>query len=243
MTKSEAIEFTDRDMGLITLALPAGCDRRRVALLPEMLRDWAANDLRYHLPDESAIEGRNRRERVGRIGKAADNLLCELKGLDQHEKGDQRDRCDWRGRRELLAQIAVAEGMSPVEAIFSVDIKKFDAMLKVIATLAVAAKTPLTKPKRGRPHNISALLVLRDLAAIYAYVTDLRPTRRVDPKTGDESGPFCDFARAVWPVIFRRGDDGLLSTMRIWAEAQKEFTEQESAAVAHIAMRNPAWGI
>ena len=40
-----AVEFTDRDLELIKRALPQNSDQRRLALLPDIIRDWGRIDL------------------------------------------------------------------------------------------------------------------------------------------------------------------------------------------------------
>jgi hypothetical protein len=39
------IEFTDRELRLIAKALPENADERRLALFPEIMRDWGRTDL------------------------------------------------------------------------------------------------------------------------------------------------------------------------------------------------------
>jgi hypothetical protein len=108
-----------------------------------------------------------------------------------------------------------------LEAMFNdVNRQRLDDCHKFLATIAMAAKRPLWKPGRGQPRNISAYLVMKDLAAIFEYLTRTEATRQVDRKTHDESGPFRDFAGAVWPFVFD-GDYGFSAAIKNWAAARK----------------------
>ena len=96
---------------------------------------------------------------------------------------------------------------------------------------------------RGQPRNISAYLIMLDIAAIYQWVTGSRASRRYDPyKDHDqESGPFWRFASAIWLAIHGTRD-GLSAAMKNWARYRAQFGE-EFALIANIAMRQPLWGL
>jgi hypothetical protein len=57
-----------------------------------------------------------------------------------------------------------------------------------------------------------------------------------------DAGPFWDFAKTIWPLVFRNGTHGLSAAMKNWADARKRFGE-ESALMANIALRHPTWGL
>jgi hypothetical protein len=86
---------------------------------------------------------------------------------------------------------------------------------------------------------------LRDIAQIFEWLTGMKATRQVDRKgeggKGD-IGPFWEFAKAIWPLVFRNGKHGLSNAMKNWAEARKKFDEG-SSLMANIALRHPIWGV
>jgi hypothetical protein len=187
-------------------------------------------DLRQHFARESAAAAQKRHERLARLGKIADRLSEELDGLNE------------RDRWTLAGQIGVAEGQGITEVIFNKKNKEqLDDVRNFIVTLAAAAKRPLWKPGRGQPRNISAYLVMMDIASIFEWLSTTEPTRQVDRKTHDESGPFREFAGAIWPFVFG-SSYGFLAAMKNWASARGRFGEK-SAIIANIAMRHPEWGL
>lgn len=106
--------------------------------------------------------------------------------------------------------------------------------------LAAAAGKPLSRSSRGQPRNIPAYLVIRDLDAIYAYLTQKEATRIVHRMSHAESGPFSDFAAASWPVAFGQGDDGLAAAIKNWSPWRRR---EKSPAIANIGLRHPEWEI
>ena len=79
-----------------------------------------------------------------------------------------------------------------------------DAELRAAIDTALAI---LPKPRRGRPagsrDHATRYLALR-LADVYMAWTERRPTRILDPYSGQEYGPFQDFVEAVIAVVPRR---------------------------------------
>jgi hypothetical protein len=110
-----------------------------------------------------------------------------------------------------------------------------------LAKLAEAASRTW-KRGRGRPRNIAAYLVVQDAAAIFEWLTNTEATREVDRVSQAEIGPFWEFLAALWPVVFRNGDNGVLAALKNWACLTKEHGEK-SAVIVNIAMRNPTLGI
>jgi hypothetical protein len=224
------LEFTECDIGRIIRSLPERVDPKRVELLPLLLCDWARVELRWHPPRTPLPALRRRRERLKKVAEKAADLL---QALDQLEGLD---------RWELVAQLGIAEGLTLLKAVRNEHNKqRLDEWRSLIVTISAAAAQPLYRPRKGQPRKIVAQLVLRDLAALFEYVTGLRATRRVDrtgEAAGKETGPFLNFAKAVWPVIF--GDDlGLLSQLREWGADGS----RKSLLISAIAIRRPEWGI
>jgi hypothetical protein len=152
------------------------------------------------------------------------------------------DLLDPRDASTSAGQVGMARGQEPFQAIWNEENKRWLANSRdCIETIATAAKRPLKKPTRGQPCNIPAYLMMMDIAAIFEYLTDTRATRTVDWKTREETGPFRDFAGAIWSVVFS-GADGLSAALKNWAEAKKKYAEP-SLLMANIAMRHPEWGL
>src|SRR5262249_20406237 len=91
--------------------------------------------------------------------------------------------------------------------------------------LEAATQRTVAQDKQGpgQPRNVSAYLVMMDLAAIFEWLTGKKATRVVDRITNDETGPFWDFAAAVWPLVFGNGCHGLRAAMKNWAELTSEL--------------------
>jgi hypothetical protein len=83
---------------------------------------------------------------------------------------------------------------------------------------------------------------MKDIAAIFEWLTNIEATRQVDRISGVGAGPFWQFAAAIWPVVFGEADDGLPAAMKNWSSYRKRYGER-SALIANIAMRHPTWGI
>jgi hypothetical protein len=234
MTLLASVEFTDRDIWHITAVLPAECDPRRRELLSKVLREWALHDLQEHLERESPATKRKYRSRqtlLSRIGKKADSLLAML------------DKLDEGARVALAAQIGIATGQSPLDAIYSsANEERLGQARDFVALIAAGGKHHLQEPRRGQPRNTLAYLVMTDLAAIYEWVTGVEASRQVSRKTHEETGQFHDFAGSMWPIIFKSVDDGLAAALKNWAEARKKYGEP-SPLIFNIALRHPKWGL
>jgi hypothetical protein len=225
-------EFTDDNIQRIRSWLPEEVSARRLRLLPQILREWAKVDLREHFMRESSAAQRQRRERLTRLGNIADRLLEALEGLDK------------RDRWTLAAQIGAAEGQDIQDitvAIFNEENeKRLNYTRNLIAKLAAGAKQPLLKRGRGQPRNVVAYLVMMDIAAIFEYLTGIKATREVDRYTGEEKGPFRDFAGAIWSLVFL-SNDGLSAALKNWACGTKYG--ELSPLIVNVSLRRPEWGV
>jgi hypothetical protein len=195
-------EFTDEYIRQIAAWLPEGVDPRQHELLPQIIREWASVDLRQHYAAGSPASIRGRRLRLAQLGRLADRLLQALDGLDA------------RDRLTLAAQIGIVEGQSVFEAIPNEEnTRHLVEWRDFVATLADACRRPLSKPRRGQPRNRLAYLVMMDVAAIFEYLTETEATRQVDRDTNEETGPFRDFAGAIWSILFT-SDEGLSAALK-----------------------------
>ena len=187
--------------------------------------------LRWHFVDRPQPILALQRKGLQNIAKQAAALIKALDALDGF------------GRWKLVEQLGMAEGLSFSTAIRNDENKRrIDEWHYLTAMIAASAAQPQSSPGRGRPRNEVAVWVLMDLAALFEHVTGRRAARRV-PRTGEdahrESGQFLEFARAVWPVIFRNGDEGLLSQLREWAD----HGSKPSILMRVIDLSRPEWGV
>lgn len=222
------VKFSDREVKLISLSLPAGVDQRRRDLLPEILHEWGQTDLPEHLSGKPRVTPRDRLKRVARVAKCAVVLLQALDGLND------------RDRAHLAVQMRSTDGVNLLEAEFAQQEKRLNETHDFLTTLAAAgSKAPKRRP--GQPRNLTSYLIMMDLAALYEYLTGWQATRSVDRDTGEENGPFWQFAAAVWPVVFG-SDQGLPAAMKSWASGRSKY-DDESPLVVNISLRHPTWGI
>jgi hypothetical protein len=199
MTDSSFPEFTDHSLHLIADSLPPKVNPKRLDLLSRIFREWAQIDLPEHLSREA--NGR-RRKRIGTL-RSIDNYASKLlRALSELEQA--KEEC-W---------IAYGLGVvreRPLNRTEAADLenqfRQGCEFLKNLSSGAAAAANSL-HVDCGRPRNLAAYLVLRDIASIFQWVTGTEASRSVDRADGKEIGPFWQFASAVWPVVFGKGDDG-----------------------------------
>jgi hypothetical protein len=166
------------------------------------------------------------------VGKCACELLLALKAVDE---------VDLAG---IAGEMALAAGQTSLIAGWSENgrlIQRIKEEFGFLDKLAEGA-TRTWNYGRGQPRNITAYFVVQDAAAIFEWLTNTEATRVADRDSGAEIGPFQEFLAAIWPVVFREGDDGLPAAMRNWASLSKKHGEK-SAVMANMAMRHPTWGI
>jgi hypothetical protein len=196
--------LTERHVQLFQKRLPS-LSATRGLLFPYVLRDWWENELLGILLATDVQSWGRRQARLKKISKSAAAFAAALGALD---KGDY-----W-----LLASALSEHKDAPNEwgAEVQQHLPHLQALLIDLATVA-------TKHHRsgiGRGKNRFAYPIMQDLAAIYEWMTVRMAQRSVDRSEGDECGPFWDFASAVWPVIFGKGDTGLYFAIKAWAENQ-----------------------
>ena len=216
------IEFTDRELRLITDSLPKEVDQQRLDLFPQMLQEWR----RTYLPELLSLKPEPREVRQARF-KRLTALLKHAAGLV-----DALDALDAQPdlTRNILYFACPLE-ISP-SGLIGANVKRaaeeLEATCEFLLRLTVAAgavASPST-PRRGRPRNDVPFFILCDLARILEWLTGSKPSRQVNPE-GEEAGPLADLARAVWPVIFG-SDDGLPSAIRNWASPRRAYGEKSA---------------
>ena len=223
MTSVGSAAFSDHEIKLIAASLPDGIDQYRLSLLPRILRAWSAWELATHLEEPSKMSTASRRE-LKRLETKLNDILRELDARDLH------------ARFYFAYNLATGQGRSPLAAAAAVD-QTLERVRDFLTRLAVAAKAE--NPRRGRPSHTVELQVISDIAAIFEWVTGRRATRQFDRISQAETGPFRQFAEAIWPVVFGKGDAGLTTAMRNWESAGRKA----SPIIRQIAWRHPTWQI
>jgi hypothetical protein len=197
-------------------------------LLPEVIREWAENELQEHLSIEPYEVIKERVKRVSLVGKRARSLSEALGAIDSRDHWAIAMRLP--GNASSLAEWTHewAETKSFVERL-----KEETKFLT-----ALAAATAACKPSRKRPSTVKSYLVIQDIAAIFEWCSGVEATRRVNNENNEEYGPFYEFAAALWPVIFGKGDDGLPAAIKNFASYRERGGR---ALIANMAIRHPEW--
>src|SRR5262245_12509241 len=223
--------FSEDALELIKASLPAGSDQRRLELLPLILAEWLVHHLPEHLSRESRATVRKRFAPLPKVGKRANELRQALDAIDQvgrfwiaHEMSRQQEG-------DLFSREKVTEMEERL-------MQESDFLTNLAAA---TTKLMEKKPPSGSP-NIHAYLVMMDLAAIFEWLTDRKPTREIDRDRRKETGPFWDFVSAVWPLVFGKGLSGLPSALKNWAKLRSLHGEA-SQLLRNIATQHPRWGV
>jgi hypothetical protein len=235
-TESRIAHFTDHQLGLIARALPQDVDQRRLALIPNIIRDWGYVDLPshwWHKPEPVEVRNEHHR-RFKEVEAAAIRLSEALSAVDEAER--------WA----LITEIACPPGDFPhglTAASIDRAVADLEATRAQLCRLAAAARAAAEThaPRRGPARDDVPYLIVNDLAEIFEWAAGTEPTRRVDRNTKEDSGPFHWFAAAVWPVIFG-SDDGLSSALKNWAADRRRYRER-SPVLLNLELRHPEWGI
>ncbi len=226
-------EFTEQEIKLIVASLPVTAIKPRVKQLGKILREWCHTDLGDHWARETRAMLRARRKQLVTVGKRAQELLEAIEALDR------------RGHTAIALEIktlATEQDLIDTNDEFTRRKKQWSEGCDFLRSLAEAAPKALRKPTRGRPRNLVAYLVMKDIAAIFEWLTDTDATRIVDREENNETGPFWHFSASLWPVIFGKGDDGLSAALKNWATARRQYDE-ESPFIQNINLKHPEWGV
>ncbi len=230
-----AVEFTERKVNLILKSLPVGVSPGKLALLPRILQDWADNDLPMILNSETAETHRARIKRLDALARRASDLHDALDAINQSDDGFLVIREMAMAKSGRLTQ----QNRDQLET----RLDEERAFLEELSSAAKAA-SKVWKKGKGHPRNIKAALVICDIAALFRWLTGKRAARQVSRADSAPTGPFWDFAAALWPVIFGKGDDGLQAAMKNLDNAQRnKLTGTRSLVLNNIAMRHPTWRV
>jgi hypothetical protein len=179
-----------------------------------------------------------KKDRAKRLKAVADTSAKLLRALDAIDRNDERF---W-----IVRDMIVGDGqrLTPVNRTRLE--KRFERMRDCLGKLSAAsvAAGKIWKQGRGQPHNNAASLVLMDIVAIYEWLTGRKATRQVNRDTLKDTGPFWEFAAAVWSLVFRNGTRGLSAAIKNWRSARKrKLKGTHSPILANIAVRHPEWRI
>ena len=227
------VEFSDREIKLIKRSLPNAIPARKLRLLPLILRAWGRSVLPEHLFDEPIATVRKRSKHLQIVAGLATELSSALQVVKSN--GDQF---------LIIREMPSASG-TPIQTGARKGLANRIAQERAfLAELALAANSLASSKKgRGRPHNIPASLVIMDIAAIFTWLTGRAATRQVSRDNGDPAGPFWNFAAAIWPVIFGKGDDGLQAAIKKLAAARAKKQSTKSPVLHNMAFSHPEWRI
>jgi hypothetical protein len=219
--------FSNDELKRIEASLPNGVDHRRRQRLPRVMQEWARTDLREHLSRESQATRRARRQQVQAVERCTRDLLQSIEALDP------------TGQFSIVHEMA---GEQPRRTELEQWNQEFDSAMALLYRLVDSHPSAIWASSRGQPRNISAYLIIKDIAAIYEWATGSKASRRFDAyKDEDQEGPFWQFASAIWLAIYGT-DHGVHAAFKNWAAARRRFGEQ-SALISNIAMRHPSWGL
>jgi len=90
----------------------------------------------------------------------------------------------------------------------------YNVVRQCLTNTMIAASAAILRPQRGRRSDNVKFEVIKDIAAIFEWATGAPAGRSVDRVTHEETGPFRQFAEAIWPVIFHNADVGLANAMK-----------------------------
>jgi hypothetical protein len=225
-------QFSDGALAQIAATLPPDTPPERARLLPDLLRAWAAEDLREHQTRDGRAAIRKQGKRLAVIADQARGLLDALSELDEREHYvialKVQIRHEAKSRAGRWAMLGLPDDPEAGE-------RRRDGVLLWLRDLAGALSIPSPKPPPDK--KTLGYLVVLDLAAIYQLVTVTAPTRRnnANAEGGRQPyGPFWNFCSEVFTIV------GLRSLERAIKDVLADYPETVlSAFVANLQFRHP----
>jgi len=213
---SVTVDFSDQVLSSIVAALPSA-PPERAALVAEILRAWAKEDLRDHLTRESRAAARQREQQVQVVMKHAKDLLRAVKALDV------------RGYFEIALRPQIRRDGTEILTV-DVETARFrrDRAISWLNDLICSPDGPRPPPEK----KVRSYLIVSDLAAIFELVTGQQPTRRINWETSKPYGPFWSFVTAVSAAL-----PNVRSLDRAVSEVQRY--QEGSPFVANLQFRHP----
>jgi hypothetical protein len=227
--------FSAQIIERLAVSLPEPICERRRELLPQILHEWSRTDLQKHLSMDSRATIRAQIRRLEQVRECARELLHALNAVDENDRNVIVHEMLMR-RSSLEVRLSGFLEASRGSRVAWANLKRrLEEETYFLAQLAAVAPEKVWELGDGRPRNLAAYFVLRDAAAIFAWFTNEKATREVDRDDHTHTGPFFQFASALWPVVFEKGTHGLSAAMKNWAGAGS----RPSALMANMDLRHP----
>jgi hypothetical protein len=225
--RTRIVTFPEAVIAAMGTTLPPNTDPARLALLPQILRAWADEDLLDHLSREGRADLRRREKQLRKVGGLTRDLIEAISLLDQHGRFEIALNPQMRRARTSLWNTDVAAGE-----------ERRDNAISWLIDLDETFNDGGNGSENGqRPPPDTATryyLIILDLAGIFELVSQQPPTRRVNPDSGRTYGPFADFVAQVWAQIFSQ-NRGLSYAIRVWSDEmarERKLAETEVARAA-----------
>ena len=225
-------QLTKEDIKVIIRALPTDKINRNCRYLPNLLQFWYLLELIEHSrfgPDTKSSSLLKNIKELGQLAKRLSKIVAMPDG------GKLRD--------VVISETWEAKCIIPTKNDLVEADAEIDQFILSASMIEEAANRYVAKKRTvGRPPNLQSLLAMRDIAAIYGWVTDTQPTRQFDVVASKETGPFFNFARACWVVIFG-SEYGLTAAMKRWG-GDKQNDADTSAIVfnfQHSGLKSLLW--
>jgi hypothetical protein len=225
---------TDREMDLILRSLPAATSDEAKQQLAVRLRYWL-----QHVHPEVVWNAWRPTPKQCRQAKAAAEIL--------HRASRVLSEFD-PAMREMIGsgpwtRPVCADDLRPGSAAFRDDARhRFDRTMQTIRDVCHDAQAVASaKYCVGRPPNVVARATIVTLAELFEQATGMLASRRVtrDPDDGQyDTGPFYEFAAAVWPVAFGQGDTGLSTAIRYWSRSGRSNAVEDSQEKSPVPKRS-----
>ena len=199
--------YTDSVIEQIADTLPKYAEPSRAHDFPKIIRDWAIIHLANVHGHEPPPPAKEARQKLTRLGVAAEKLMVALGDLDSWTR--YQFTCAIRGSKHWAK--SPNSPFSPAEAMNKISVS-------VALTRDAAAEACEGLSRRSGPRgNPVRRLAVAELIGIYVYLTGLEPTRRVRTPiyddAGREHGPLRDFVVAALRPIEREDTEVGINSM------------------------------
>ena len=214
-------KLTKEDIKSIICALPVDKLDWRCRYLPNLLQLWYLTEFIQHSGYGLDTESDSLLKDIKELGQLAGRLG---KTLAMPDGGKLRD--------VVFSETWGAKCITPRKNDLVKADAEIDQLILSASMIEEAANRYVAKQKRtaGRPPNVQSILVMRDIAVIYGWATETKPTRQFDELASKETGPFFNFARAFWRVIFGN-EQGVTAAMRHFGSGKE--SEADPSALFH----------
>jgi hypothetical protein len=220
-----SFRFSDRDVEAVISHVEA-IHQKKLNRLNDVLNDWATHEMRKAFsvyPSKSFAQKRLKVIRL--IAKHAESLRLAL------EDFEQLDCTDW-----LVGEL-VSNNPSEYGTEEALHTARLTAQCALLPEIEAAAKR-LEKhfaPALDQRRNVSAVMLLFDMEAIFEWLTEERAERG----SADRPQPFDDFIGVLWSAIFNNVH-GMQGALKNWAKYRNE-SDYKSSVLFNISLRHPEW--